>query len=121
MFKRTYERELKEMIYCVGRVCVKLSGKETGKYCVILENVDKNFALIEGEVVRKRCNLAHLEPLDVVVQAKKNSDKQEVLGLLEKAGFKVKKKTSKTRAKEKGTRSKRAKVVKKKANVSKKK
>jgi large subunit ribosomal protein L14e len=32
----------------VGRICVKLSGREAGKKCVVLDIVDKNFALVTG-------------------------------------------------------------------------
>lgn len=105
------------MLYDVGRVCVKLAGKEAGKYCVILENQDNNFALIDGDVIRKRCNMAHLEPLDIVINIKKNSDKQEILGALANAGLKV---GGVKNIKEKKIKAKKETPIKKK-NASKKK
>ena len=49
----------------VGRICLKISGRESGHHCVILEVIDKNFALITGPkkitgVKRRRVNINHL-------------------------------------------------------------
>ena len=51
----------------VGRICVKLLGREVGKKCVIVDVIDKNFALVTGPksitgVRRRRTNVDHLEP-----------------------------------------------------------
>jgi large subunit ribosomal protein L14e len=67
----------------VGRVCVKLSGRETGKKCVIVDVVDKNFVLITGPkavtgVRRRRTNVDHLEPTTEVVELKKGAADEEV-------------------------------------------
>ncbi|MEM5790964.1 MAG: 50S ribosomal protein L14e, partial [Candidatus Aenigmatarchaeota archaeon] len=32
----------------VGRVCLKIAGREAGKYCVVLKKIDDNFVLITG-------------------------------------------------------------------------
>jgi len=67
----------------VGRVCVKLSGRETGKKCVIVDVVDKNFVLVTGPksvtgVRRRRTNVDHLEPTAEVVELKKGAADDEV-------------------------------------------
>ena len=67
----------------VGRVCVKLSGRETGKKCVIVDVVDKNFVLVTGPkkvtgVRRRRTNVDHLEPTPEVVELKKGAADDEV-------------------------------------------
>jgi large subunit ribosomal protein L14e len=67
----------------VGRVCVKLSGRETGKKCVIVDVVDKNFVLITGPksvtgVRRRRTNVDHLEPTAEIVELKKGAEDNEV-------------------------------------------
>jgi len=51
----------------VGRVCMKVAGREAGKYCVVLKKMDNTFVLITGPkqltgVKRRRCNVEHLEP-----------------------------------------------------------
>ena len=47
----------------VGRVCVKIAGREAGEKCAIVEVIDENFVEVIGEAVKnRRCNIAHLEP-----------------------------------------------------------
>jgi len=51
----------------VGRVCMKVAGREAGKYCVILKKIDNTFVMVTGPkqltgVKRRRCNVEHLEP-----------------------------------------------------------
>ena len=67
----------------VGRVCVKLSGRETGKKCVIVDVVDKNFVLVTGPksvtgVRRRRTNVDHLEPTAELVELKKGAADDDV-------------------------------------------
>ena len=73
----------------VGRICVKLSGREAGKKCVVLDVVDKNFALITGppdltEVKRRRVNIQHIEATPERVEIKKGATDEEVTKALEK-------------------------------------
>jgi large subunit ribosomal protein L14e len=74
----------------VGRICVKLTGRETGKKCVIVDIVDKNFAVITGPkgvtgVRRRRTNVDHLEPTSSNVELKKGATDEEVEKALTKA------------------------------------
>src|SRR5690349_17170702 len=67
----------------VGRVCVKLNGRETGQKCVIVDVIDKNFVLITGPkkvsgVRRRRTNVKHLEPTEDVVEVKKGASDDDV-------------------------------------------
>jgi large subunit ribosomal protein L14e len=67
----------------VGRICVKLVGRETGKKCVIVDVVDKNFVLVTGPksvtgVRRRRTNVDHLEPTPENVELKKGAPDEEV-------------------------------------------
>ena len=49
----------------VGRVCVKIAGREAGEKCAIVEIIDENFVEVVGEAVKnRRCNIAHLEPTE---------------------------------------------------------
>jgi len=73
----------------VGRVCVKLSGRETGKKCVVVDVVDKNFVLVTGPksvtgVRRRRTNVDHLEPTAEVVEVKKGAADDDVEKVLSK-------------------------------------
>ncbi|MDR0913465.1 MAG: 50S ribosomal protein L14e [Methanobrevibacter sp.] len=47
----------------VGRVCVKIAGREAGEKCVILDIIDESFVEVVGESVKnRRANINHLEP-----------------------------------------------------------
>lgn len=55
-------------IFEPGRVCVKIAGREAGKYCAVLEVVDEKYVVVEGpEVRRRKTNIVHLEPLNDMV------------------------------------------------------
>jgi large subunit ribosomal protein L14e len=67
----------------VGRVCVKLNGRETGLKCVIVDVIDKNFVLVTGPqklsgVRRRRTNVKHLEPTEDTLELKKGASDEDV-------------------------------------------
>ena len=67
----------------IGRICIKTKGRETGKRCVVLDLIDKNFVLITGPkgvsgVKRRRINISHLEPTDEEIKIKKGASDEEV-------------------------------------------
>ncbi len=75
----------------VGRICVKTAGRETGKKCVIIDVMDKSFALVTGPkaitgVKRKRVNLAHIMTLEDRVELKRGASDEEVTSALLAAG-----------------------------------
>jgi large subunit ribosomal protein L14e len=74
----------------LGRICVKLVGRETGKKCVVVDLVDKNFVLVTGPksvtgIRRRRTNVDHLEPTAEVLEVKKGATDDEVEKALTKA------------------------------------
>jgi len=79
----------------VGRICVKLNGRETGRKCVIVDVIDKNFVLITGPqkltgVRRRRTNVKHLEPTTETIEVKKGAsddDVAKIIGKGKKAEF----------------------------------
>lgn len=99
-------------IFDVGRVCVKIAGRDARKKCVVVEVIDNNFVLIDGETRRRKCNVSHLEPLNLVVEIKSGADNAGVVEALKAEGIVCElKKESK---KEPKPRPKKEKVVKKK-------
>ncbi len=46
-------------IFNVGRLCVKLAGRDAGRKCVVVEQVDKTFVVVDGDVRRKKVNMKH--------------------------------------------------------------
>ena len=74
----------------VGRVCVKLNGREAGHKCVIVDVIDKNFVLITGPkkvngVRRRRTNVKHVEPTAETIEIKKGAADEDVAKVAEKA------------------------------------
>ena len=95
----------------IGRLCVKIAGRDARKKCVIVDIVDDNFVMIDGETRRKRCNIRHLEPLDAVLKIKKGVSHSDVVAEFKKLKIEIKEKKSK----EKTERPKKVRKVKKKS------
>ena len=75
----------------VGRICVKLSGREAGRKCVVVDVVDKSFVFITGPkkvtgVRRRRVNIDHVEPSQATVEIKRGASDEEVEEALKAAG-----------------------------------
>ncbi len=55
----------------VGRICIKIAGREAGEKCVILDLIDDKFVEIVGTTIKnRRCNIKHLEPIDKTIEIK---------------------------------------------------
>ena len=72
----------------VGRICVKLVGREAGKKCVIVDVVDKNFVLVTGPkklngVKRRRVNVNHVEITERKVNIKRGESDEELIKALD--------------------------------------
>ena len=75
----------------VGRICVKIVGREAGKKCVVVDLVDKNFVLITGpkklsEIKRRRANINHLELTQEKIDINRGATDEEVTEALKTAG-----------------------------------
>ena len=71
----------------VGRICVKVLGREAGRKCVIVDLTDKSFVLITGpkkltDVKRRRVNANHIEPLQDKIDIKRGASDEEVADAL---------------------------------------
>jgi len=76
----------------VGRVCMKIAGREAGGRCVIVDLVDKNFVVITGpktvsSVKRRRVNVNHIEPTRTKIDIKRGATDEEVAAALSEAGL----------------------------------
>ena len=75
----------------VGRICVKIVGREAGRRCVIVDVVDKNFVLVTGPqkvsgVKRRRVNVNHVEPTQAKIDVNRGATDKEVTEALKAAG-----------------------------------
>lgn len=86
----------------IGRICVKLNGREAGRTCVIVNQLDDNFVIIDGNVKRRKCNIDHLEFTEKKINIKKDASKEEVIDSMKKSGIEVLMKRAKNKKSSKG-------------------
>ena len=87
------------MILEKGRVCLKIAGREAGKYCVVVEPIDESFVMVTGpktitRIKRRKCNVLHLEPTKEKIDIGSGSDEEvekawRNSGLIEKLGIQI--------------------------------
>ena len=94
----------------VGRICLKIAGRDANKYCVIVEKIDENHFLIDGQTRRKKVNMKHIEPTKNKIDIKEKADHSLVVEEFSKLGYKIPLKKSKKATE----RPKKSKVVKEK-------
>jgi large subunit ribosomal protein L14e len=75
----------------VGRICIKILGREAGKKCVIVDLVDKNYVLITGPktvtgIKRRRANISHLEATQEKIEMNRGANDEEITEALKTAG-----------------------------------
>jgi len=73
----------------IGRICVKIAGRDAGNICVVVDNVEKNYVLIDGNVRRRKCNVFHLEPTADIIKIKKGASHKDVEAEFKKHKFDV--------------------------------
>lgn len=66
------------MAFEIGRVCVKLAGRDAGCQCVVIDVLDNGFVLVDGETRRRKVNTMHLEPLAKTIDVAKGASHQVV-------------------------------------------
>ena len=94
----------------VGRLCIKVAGRDAGLKCVIVDVIDDNFVTIDGQTRRRKCNIKHLEPLKDTIKLKPKADHKTVISEFKKLDIETKEKKSR----EKTEKPKKQKKVKKK-------
>ena len=70
---------------------MKLSGREAGRKCVVVDLTDKSFILVTGPksvtgVRRRRVNVNHIEMLEDKIDIKRDAPDEEVAEALKSAG-----------------------------------
>lgn len=76
-------------IFEVGRLCVKIAGRDAGRTCVVVEAAGNSYVVVDGDVRRKKVNIKHLEPLDKTVEVKAKATHADVKKVFEKAGLPI--------------------------------
>lgn len=76
-------------LFEVGRLCVKIAGRDAGRKCVVVENISEGYVVVDGDVRRKKVNVKHLEPLSEMVGVKDKASHEDVKKAFEKLGLAV--------------------------------
>ena len=84
----------------IGRLCVKIAGRDAGKKGIIIDILDDKFVLVDGETRRRKVNILHIEPLNQKIEIKKNASHEDVAKALDELGIK----TLQTKPKQKTTK-----------------
>ncbi len=82
-------------MFTVGRLCVKIAGRDAGKKCVVTEVLDKTFVMIDGETRRRKCNILHLEPTSTLLELKDKASPEDVKHAFNSIGIVLKTTTPK--------------------------
>ncbi|MBI2574660.1 50S ribosomal protein L14e [Candidatus Woesearchaeota archaeon] len=73
-----------------GRLVAKTAGRDAGKKGLIVDIIDDNYVLVDGQLRRKKCNIKHLELLPSVASIEKGASHEAVSAELKKFGIDVK-------------------------------
>jgi len=77
------------MVMELGRLIMKIAGRDAKKKGLIIDVIDDNYVLIDGQVRRRKCNIKHIEPLDKVLKINKNASHEEVKAELKKIDIEI--------------------------------
>lgn len=72
----------------VGRICVKIAGREAGRKCVVVDVIGKNFVLVTGPrkvtgVKRRRVNVDHIEPTEKKIEIRRGDSDEEIVSAID--------------------------------------
>lgn len=77
-------------MFDIGRICMKIAGRDSKKYCVVIEKIDDNYVMVDGETRRKKVNVKHLMPLNKKIDVTKNASHDKIVEAFNKLGLKLK-------------------------------
>jgi len=75
-------------MYTIGRLCMKIAGRDAGKYCLVVDEQDGRI-VVDGQTRRRAVNVTHLEPINKVAKIKKGASHDEVVKALADFGIVV--------------------------------
>lgn len=83
-------------LFDIGRMVMKIAGRDAGRKAVVVEVLDTNYVLIDGDTRRKKVNIKHLEPLAQTLNIEPGASHEDVKKEFEKLGLTVWKTKGKT-------------------------
>lgn len=82
-------------LFLLGRLCIKLAGRDAGQKCVVVDSLSERYVLVDGATRRKKVNVKHLEPLAEMIEIKEKASSAEVRQAFQKLGLETWEKKSK--------------------------
>jgi len=82
-------------MFDVGRMCIKIAGRDAGSKCVVVDVLEDRYVLIDGLTRRRKCNVMHLEPLADFVEIEKGASHDVVVRAFKDLGIEISQKSSK--------------------------
>ena len=73
----------------IGQLAIKIAGRDAGRECLIVQKVDDNFVLVDGNTRRRKCNVDHLEFSSQKAALKEGAGHEEVVKALQSIGIKI--------------------------------
>jgi len=75
----------------IGRICIKRSGRDANRKCVIVDVIDKSFVLITGPkslsgIKRRRVNVRHIEPTTDRLDLPRSASDEDVIVAINSVG-----------------------------------
>ena len=77
-------------LFNVGRICLKIAGRDAGLKCVVLSEEKNGRVLVDGETRRREVSINHLEPLAEVMEINAGAEHSVVTSAFDKLGIKAK-------------------------------
>ncbi len=72
----------------IGRLCVKVAGRDAGNKCVIVDILENKLVLIDGDVRRRKCSVTHLIPTTETIDVKQGATHEDVVSAFDAKGLK---------------------------------
>jgi len=73
----------------IGRICMKIAGRDAGRLCVVTSVIDDITVVIDGQTRRRKCNVKHLEPLDKVIDIQEDADHESVISAFKELNIEI--------------------------------
>jgi large subunit ribosomal protein L14e len=77
-------------MYEIGRLAIKIAGRDAGQKCVIVEVLDDKYVVVDGMTRRRKCNKIHLEPLSQTLELNEKASHDDVTRAFKQLGLEVK-------------------------------
>jgi len=79
------------MVFEVGRLVIKVSGRDAGRLGVVVKELDENYVVVSGPKKltglrdNRKVNKKHLRPLEIKIEISENPSEDELINKMKEA------------------------------------